>query len=56
MRQTVGKRPISQMSTDPVPDSPTRTQADAMPVSPPQEDSDDVSVTNSEVESVINHR
>ena len=44
------------MSTDPVPDSPTRTQADAMPVSPPQEDSDDVSVTNSEVESVMNHR
>ena len=27
-----------------------------MPVSPPQEDSDDVSVTNSKVESVMNHR
>ena len=27
-----------------------------MPVPPPQEDSDDVSVTNSEVESVMNHR
>ena len=55
-RQTVGKRPISQMSTDPVPDSSTRMQADAMPVPPPQEDSDDVPVTNSEVEIVMNHR
>ena len=27
-----------------------------MPVPPPQEDSDDVSVMNSEVESVMNHR
>ena len=56
MRQTVGKRPISQMSTNLVPDSSARTQADATPVSPPQEDSDDVSVTNSEVESMMNHR
>ena len=56
MRQTVGKRPISQMSTNPVPDSSTRTRADATPVPPPQEDSDDVSVTNSEVESVMNRR
>src|SRR5215216_1003961 len=55
-RQTVGKRPISQMSTNPVPDSSTRMRADAMPVPPPQEDSDDVSVTNSEVESAMNHR
>ena len=55
-RQTVGKRPISQMSTNPVPDSSTRMRADAMPVPPPQEDSDDVSVTNSEVESVMNRR
>ena len=44
------------MSTNPVPDSSARTQADATPVSPPQEDSDDVSVMNSEVESVMNHR
>ena len=56
MQQTVGKCSISQMSTDPVPDSPTRTRANAMPVPPPQEDSDDVSVTNSEVESVMNHQ
>ena len=27
-----------------------------MPILPPQEDSDDVTVTNSEVESVMNHR
>ena len=52
----MGKRPISQMSTNPVPDLLTRILADAMPVPPPQEDSDDVSVTNSEVESVMNHR
>ena len=55
-RQTVGKCPISQMSTNPVPDSSTRTQANTTSVPPPQEDSDDVSVMNSEVESVMNHR
>lgn len=27
-----------------------------MPIPPPHEDSDDVSVTNSEVESIMNHR
>ena len=54
-RQTVGKRPISQMSTNLMPDSSIRTRADAMPVPPPQEDSDEVSATNSEVESVLNH-
>ena len=52
----VGQRPVSQMSANPVPDSPTRTRADAMPVPPPQEDSDDVSVMNSKVESMMNHR
>ena len=51
----MGKRPISQMSTNPMPDSSTRTQADATPIPPPQEDSDDVSVTNSKVESMMNH-
>ena len=44
------------MSANPVPDSPTRTRADAMPVPPPHEDSNDVSVTYLEVESVMNHR
>ena len=56
MQQTVGKRPIRQMSTNPVSDSSTRTRADAMPVPPPQEDSDDISVTNSEVESMTTRR
>ena len=51
----MGKCPISQMSTNPVSDSSSRTRADTMPVSPPQDDSDDVSVTNFEVESVMNH-
>ena len=55
-RQTVGKRPVSQIATNPVPNSPIRTRANAAPVPPPQVDSDDVSVTNSEVESVMNHR
>ena len=54
-RQTVGKRTISQMSTNPVPDSSTRTRADVMSIQPPQEDSDVVSFTNSEVESMMNH-
>ena len=52
----MGKRPVSRMSANPMRDSSTRTQADAMPVPPPQEDSDDVLVMNSEVESVMNHR
>ena len=51
----MGKRPASRMSANPVPDSPTRTRADAMPVPPPHEDSDDVSVMNSKVDSVMNH-
>ena len=51
----MGKRPISQMSANPVPDSSTRMRADAMPIPPPQDDPDDVSVTNSKVESVMNH-
>ena len=51
----MGKCPISQMPTNPVLNSPVRTQANAVPVLPPQEDSDVVSVMNSEVESVMNH-
>ena len=52
----VGKRLISQMSTNLVPDSSARTHANVAPIPTPQEDSDDVSVMNSEVESVMNHR
>ena len=44
------------MFANPVSVSPTRTRADAMPDPPPQEDSDDVSVMNSKVESMMNHR
>ena len=43
------------MSTSPVPNSPIRTQENVAPLTPPQEDSDDLSITNSEVESVMNH-
>ena len=52
----MGKHPASQMSANPAPDTPMRTRADTVPDSPPQEDTDDVSITNSEVESVMNHR
>ena len=48
----------SRSSANPTPGSSTKTRAntDAAPTHPPHEDSDDVSVTNSEVESVMNHR
>ena len=52
----VGKRPISQMPANPVPDSSARMRENVAPVPCPQEDSDDMSATNSEVESVMNHR
>ena len=52
----VGKCPISQMSAIPVPGSSARTQANTAPIPTPQEDSDDTLVSNSEVESVMNHR
>jgi hypothetical protein len=54
----VSKIPVSRSSANPAPGSSTRTRAntDAAPTHPPHEDSDDVSVTNSEVESVMNHR
>ena len=44
------------MSGNPAPDSSTRTRADTVPAPPLQEDSDDISVMNSEVECVMNHR
>ena len=52
----VGKRLISQMSANPVPGSSTRMQENTAPIPTPQEDSDDTLVSNSEVESVMNHR
>ena len=52
----MGKCPASRMSANPAPNSSNRTMAEATPVPPPHEDLDDISVTNSEVESVINHR
>ena len=55
-RQAVGKLPASRMSANPVPNSSTGTGADAMIVPPPHADSNDVSVTNSKVESMLNHR
>ena len=52
----MGKCPASRMSANPAPDSSTRTRVDAALGPPTHEDSDDVSVTNYEVESVMNHR
>ena len=53
----MGKRPASRISVNPAPDSSTRMRAntDAVPNHPPHEDSDDVSVMNSKVESMMNH-
>ena len=50
--------PAGRASTSQVPDPALRTEADTgvMPDCPSAEDSDDVSVTNSEVESAMNHR
>ena len=50
--------PAGHASTSQVPDPAFRAGADTgvTPDCPPPEDSDDVSVTNSEVESAINHR
>ena len=46
------------MSTNPTPDPASRARVDtgAMPDCPLSDDSDNVSVTNSEVESAMNHR
>ena len=50
--------PAGRASIDQVPDPASRAGADTgvPPDCPPSEDSDDVSVTNSEVESAMNHR
>ena len=50
------KHSASGISSNPAPDSLTRTRYDAVPDPPPHEDLDDVSVMNSEVESVMNRR
>src|SRR4051812_34966289 len=44
------------MSSNLAPDSSARTRDNTVPIPPPHEDSDDVSVINSMVESVMNHR
>ena len=58
MRRTMSGGPAGHASTSQVPDPALRTEADTgvTPYCPSAEDSDDVSVTNSEVESVMNHR
>ena len=50
--------PAGHASTSQIPDPVSRTGADAevTPDCPSAEESDDVSVTNSEVESTMNHR
>ena len=50
--------PAGRTSISQVPDPASRAGADmgATPDCPPSEDSDNVSVTNSEVESAMNHR
>ena len=50
--------PAGRASTSQVPDPALKARADTrvMPDCPSTEDSDDVSVTNSEVESAMNHR
>ena len=50
--------PVGRASTSQVPDPAVKTRADTgvMPDCPLAEDSDDVSVTNSEVERAMNHR
>ena len=50
--------PVGRASTNQVPDPASGAGADmgGTPDRPPSEDSDDVSVTNSEVESAMNHR
>ena len=57
-RRTIPKIPASRTAANPAPNSSTRTGANTgvAPTHPPHEDSDDVSITNSEVESVLNHR
>jgi len=56
--RTISGGPAGHTSHSQDPDPAVTTGADAgvTPNCPPAEDSDDVSVTNSEVESVMNHR
>ena len=58
MHQTVsgGSSGRTSHNQDSNPAMKTGANAEAEPDCPPAEDSDDVSVTNSEVESVMNHR
>ena len=58
VRQTMSGYPAGRASTSQVPDLALRTGAGTgvAPDSPSAEDSDDMSVTNSEVESAMNHR
>ena len=55
---TLSEGPAGHTSRSQDPDPAVKTGADAGVISdyPPAEDSDDVSVTNSEVESAMNHR
>ena len=58
VRRTISEDLADHASTNPAPDPATRTRVD-MGVTPDfylQEDSNNVSVTNSEVESAMNHR
>ena len=58
MCRTISGGPAGHTSRSQDPDPAVKTGADAgvTPDCPPAEDSDDVSVTNSEVESAMNHR
>ena len=58
MRRTISGRSSGRTSRSQDSNPAVKTGADveAMPDCPPAEDSDDVSVTNSEVESAMNHR
>ena len=58
MCRTISGGPAGHTSHSQDPDPAVKTGADTgiMPDCPPAKDSDDVSVTNSEVESAMNHR
>ena len=58
MRRTIsgGSSGRTSHSQDSNPTEKTGADVGAMPGCPPAEDSDDVSITNSELESVMNHR
>ena len=58
IHRAVSEDTAGHMSTNPTPDPASRARVDtsAMPDCPLSDDSDNVSVTNSEVESAMNHR